>query len=185
MLEIWKDVAGYEGYYQVSNLGRVKSLPRGNKKERILKPQYRKQNINTYRYFVALSKNNIRNQQSVHRLVAFAFPEICGEYFPGAEVNHKDENPLNNKAENLEWVNHTDNINWGTRNDRARKALYNRNGREICQYTLSGILIKTWPSLAEITRTLGIRGGILLCCKNKPKYKTSYGHIWKYKTEVD
>lgn len=97
MIEEWKDIEGYEGIYTVSNLGRVKSLPRrGRKSEKILSPS-----ANTTGYLVVqLRKDNQRKSMLVHRLVMQAFSPVS-EYL---EVNHKDFDITNNKLTNLEWV---------------------------------------------------------------------------------
>ena len=103
--EIWKSVKGYEGLYEVSNLGRVKALERrkncnrgyGIIKEHIMKPNF----CNTDYYRVALTNNNhIRKYYLIHRLVAEAFIENPNNY---DIVNHKDGNKLNNQVDNLEW----------------------------------------------------------------------------------
>lgn len=110
MIEEWKDIKGYEGLYQVSNLGRVKRVKTG----RILKPL---KHTNGYS-MVNLSKNNIVSTKKIHRLVAQAFkpnPENK------AEVNHIDENKTNNMISNLEWVTRKENNNHGTRTDRMAK----------------------------------------------------------------
>ena len=116
MNEIWKNIEGYEGKYQVSNLGRVKALEFpvfrlngsiGLHKERIFKGSMHKMGY----LFVGLRKDHYKEHIFVHRLVAHAFPEICGEWFEGAEVDHIDGNRLNNAAENLRWVTHRDNMN--------------------------------------------------------------------------
>lgn len=102
--EIWKDIEGYEGLYQVSNFGKIKSLGNKNchKNELILKLGIR----NTY-YVINLTKNNNRKSFQVHRLVANAF--IPNPYnYP--IVNHKDENPLNNNVDNLEWCTQKHNV---------------------------------------------------------------------------
>jgi len=105
MEEIWKDVIGYEGLYKVSNLGRVKSLPRNGtiKTERVLVQKIawnkRKQ--------IALNKDDKRKSYCVHRLVAKAFLGLPKEKH---EVNHIDGNPQNNEVSNLEWVTKSDNI---------------------------------------------------------------------------
>lgn len=121
-IEIWKDIPEYEGLYQVSNLGRVKSLERtiirknGIKQtivERIMKPQ-----PNSMGYLrVLLCKNGNSVQFFVHRLVAFAF---IPNNNPTEKtlINHKDENPLNNHVDNLEWCNHSYNLNYGTCKER-------------------------------------------------------------------
>jgi hypothetical protein len=114
-MERWKDVKGFEGLYQVSNLGRVKSLSRKSKnagsyngyvtiKERIMK-----QTINRLGYHViTLFKDGNRNFKIVHRLVAESFIENPKNY---KEVNHKDLDKSNNNALNLEWCNREQNIN--------------------------------------------------------------------------
>ena len=103
-MEIWKDIEGYEGLYQVSNFGRVKSVKRG-----ILVPtscgrslKYRK---------VGLIKNGIRHQVRVHKLVWISF---VGPVPEGYEINHRDENPNNNALSNLELLTRKENINYGT-----------------------------------------------------------------------
>ena len=116
-IEIWKDIPEYEGLYQVSTFGRVKSLPRNGAKGGILKSAKKKQK----NYLsVILSKNNKRKNILVHRLVALAF-------IPNPEnlpyINHKDENPSNNYVNNLEWCTHEYNVNYGTRNERVSKAM--------------------------------------------------------------
>jgi hypothetical protein len=101
--EIWKDVIGYEGLYQVSSLGRVKSLSRG--KEKILKPEKR----NEY-YSVVLSKNSIKKHKTNHQLVAESF--IDKDYrSKNLVVNHKNFNKLDNRLENLEVVSIRENSN--------------------------------------------------------------------------
>lgn len=121
MKEIWKDIEGYEGLYQISNLGRVKSLEKYvntaiknntkvKRKEQILK-QYNK---NGYLQ-VTLTHNNKRKYFGVHRLVANAFIPNLNNY---PQVNHKDENTLNNCVDNLEWCTAKYNCNYGTRNSR-------------------------------------------------------------------
>jgi hypothetical protein len=120
-IEIWKDVIGYEGLYQVSNFGQVKALPRikiakGSywTSEKILKPGsddgYQK---------VVLTKNGIRSTKKVHRLVASAF---YGEY-KELSVNHIDSNRANNRIENLEWVTHLENIRHARKNNRYPKTV--------------------------------------------------------------
>ena len=131
MQEIWRDIPEYAGLYQVSNLGRVKSMKRvierkNNKilplNERIL----RQQNTNGYR-FVRLSKNNKIKQHLVHRLVATQFIDNIFNY---NEINHIDEDKTNNNVNNLEWCSHKYNINYGTGNERRRKS---EKGKKRCR----------------------------------------------------
>ena len=103
-MEIWKEIKDYEGIYQISNLGRVKSFKYG--KEKLLKNI-----INSRGYYnVHLFKNNHREKKTLHQLVAFAFLNHtpCGMELV---VNHKDLNKLNNRVENLEIVTQKENYN--------------------------------------------------------------------------
>lgn len=103
MNKIWRDVYGYEGLYQVSNYGEVKSLRNG----KILKPSN-----NTFGYLsLNLWKNGEHTSVRVHRLVARAFPEICGDWFEGCEVGHRDCVRTNNNANNLYICTHKENCN--------------------------------------------------------------------------
>ena len=141
MEEIWKDIEGYEGLYQVSNLGRVKSLSRlvdkgkyGTiyTKERILKNQ----KVNVNYLFVILSKDGKHKNMTVHRLMAKAFLPNPDNL---SDVNHKDENPSNNfiyvnkdgsvdyEKSNLEWCTHKYNCNYGTSKFRIIKTRRKNN----------------------------------------------------------
>lgn len=147
--EEWRDIVGYEGLYQVSNLGRIKSL--GNdktKKEKILKPQLYK---NGY-YRIWLYKNGNKKRYLVHRLVALAF-------IPNSNnlpcVNHKDEDKSNNSVENLEWCSVSYNINFGNRNKLVGEInvikLKNHKllSKPVLQFDLEGNLIAEYPSIKE------------------------------------
>lgn len=116
MLEEWRDIEGYEGLYQVSNLGRVKSLKsQYGYRKIILKPRK-----NKYGYFHLQlhNKGNIKDC-TIHRLVAQAFIPNPNNY---PQINHKDENKLNNNVSNLEWCTAKYNTNYGTRNQRSSKS---------------------------------------------------------------
>lgn len=121
MVEVWKDIVGYEGKYQVSNIGRVKSLKdnHGNYREKILRSRADK-----YGYlYVSLCKGGKVKTYKVHRLVAIAFVD---GYFEGAVVNHKDECKDNNAWTNLEWCSYEYN---NTYNDRHKRAGDKNKGR--------------------------------------------------------
>lgn len=193
MEEVWKDIQDYEGYYQVSNLGRVRSVDRivshwrGGKqlkKGKMLKPYTDKHG---YKH-VTLSKDRKGKCVQVHRLVAFAFIPNPNNL---KEVNHIDENPSNNCVDNLEWCTKQYNINYGTRNERM---LQNRSGirksKPVLQYTFNGEFVAEYPSLMEAYRQTGISFANISCCcrgkkrKDKRGYytpKTAGGFIWKYK----
>lgn len=110
MEELWKDIKGYEGLYQVSNFGRIKRVTTG----RILKGRKDSKGY----LMVNLSKNSIVSNKIIHRIVAQAFiPKPENK----PQVNHIDENKSNNVASNLEWVTAKENINHGTHNERMAK----------------------------------------------------------------
>ena len=172
MKEIWKDIQEYEGLYQVSNLGRIKSFPRPGtrtKKIRILK-----QTIGKHGYYcVVLYKNGKPKTKIVHRIVAETFINNKNNY---NIVNHKDENSLNNNVSNLEWCSQKYNINYGTGNKRRSDT----EKIQINQYDLKGNLIKEWKGIIDASKKLKIsNGNIVNCCKGKRK--TAGGYKWNYK----
>lgn len=171
VMEEFKDIEGYEGIYQISNLGNVKSLKFG--KEKILKPV---KNIKGYLY-VNLRKNGKMKSMRVHRIVAQEFIENPLNL---PEVNHIDENKENNKIDNLEWCDRKYNVNYGTMIERMSKTLTNRNDQsiKIDQFTKDGRFIKTWCSSREAERNGYRHGDIIKCCKGR-RYSAN-GYIWRY-----
>lgn len=154
--EIWRDIPDYPDY-QVSNLGRVRSLKYGN--EYFLKPGVDKDGY----LVVSLFKYGKAKQYKIHRLVAQAFIPNPNNY---PQVNHKDEVKTNNLVDNLEWCTAQYNVDYS-------------NSKLVGQYDLSGNLIQTWKSTIEIQRQLGfLQGDISNCCTGR--YKTAYGYVWKY-----
>lgn len=170
MNEIWKDIKGFESY-QVSNLGRVKSLNYNKTgKEQILTTNGKDKCGYLH---VVLCKKGKHKDCFVHRLVADAF-------IPNPNnlpcVNHKDECKTNNVVTNLEWCTHKYNTNYGTRNERSAKA----RSKPVYQYTKDGTLVRSYPSIMEVERQTGYyRGPICNCCNGKNK--TAYGYVWSYK----
>lgn len=174
MEEIWKPVVGYEGMYEVSNLGNIKSLNyNGTREKRVMKPT----DFGGGYLRVKLWKNKTPKLFFVHRLVAQAFIPNPDNL---PEINHKDENPSNNRVENLEWCDRKYNINYGTRTEKYIRTNTNgKKSKQVVQYSLDGEAIKVWPSTSEIQRQLGFRSGnISNCCKGRQK--TAYGFIWQY-----
>lgn len=168
MEEIWKDIAGYEGLYQVSTEGRVRSLK--NKTIKLLKP-YKMLKRGGY-LEVGLRVPGIKKNYKIHRLVAEAFIPNPEGY---NEVNHKDENKENNCVNNLEWCSHSYNNSYGT------KPIKNGIGhsKKVEQYSMDGILLKTFNSQTEAAReTNSTQGGISDCCRGK--IKSHNGFVWKY-----
>lgn len=186
MEEIWKDIPGYEGLYQVSDKSCVRSLDRfvteSNFRKRIL--FFKGQIIKPYTYkngyyYVVLRKDGGSKHFYLHRLVANAF--IPNPYrFPF--VNHKDENPSNNNIENLEWCTHEYNMNYGTVRERMSKHTQNNaKRRKVSQFTLSGDFVKTYKSLREAQKMTGIcYQSIGQCCLGNKKYSHAGGFVWKY-----
>ena len=129
--EIWKDIEGYEGYYQISNMGRVKSLERTvrcNRGYRTVPEKILEGRKNTYGYLqVELCQEAKKEYCTIHKLVAQAFLDNSEGY---KEINHKDENKTNNCVENLEWCSRSYNTNYGTRNQRAGEKLRGRKQTE-------------------------------------------------------
>ena len=167
-MEIWKDIKGYEGEYQVSSLGRVKSLKRN--KIRILWINRR----NGYAY-VTLSKNNIIKNARVHRLVADAFlPEDLSRPF----INHKDGRKANNRLDNLERCTASENL----------KHAYSiglkdaPKSRKVYQFDLNGKLLAMWDSETEAAKAHNIhQPNIDKVCRGQRK--TAGGYVWRFADE--
>ena len=165
--EIWKDIPGYEGIYQASSLGRIRSFKRN--KAIILKPGRSK---NGY-YNVVLCLNSVGKNAIVHRLVWTTFNGPIPE---GLQINHLNENKSDNRLENLSLCTPKENTNYGTGIERSHKQLR----KPVIQFDKNGIFIKEWSSSYEIQRQLGyLASNIRSCCSNV--IPSAYGFIWKYK----
>ena len=184
MEEIWKPIKGYEGFYEVSNMGRVRSLDRfvgaRNNKLRLLKGKILSFGDNGHGYkTVNLSKNNNTALKYVHRLVASTYLQNI-ENLP--EVNHIDEKLENNRVDNLEWCTAKYNANYGTRNERNRKEKIENYGKKVSQYDLKNNFIKSYPSLSKVEEENGFCStSISKCCKGRQR--TSYGYKWRFVDE--
>ena len=172
MTEVWCPIKGYEGIYEVSDQGRVRSMKFG--KERILKLGSDKDGY----LQVGLWKNGENKMCKVHRLVAQTFTPNP-QNLP--EVNHKDENKTNNSVQNLEWCDRKYNNNYGTHIQRmAEKMTNGKLSKPVLQYTKSGKFVKEWKSATDVKRNLGFaQQYISSCCTGK--LKSAYGYIWKFK----
>lgn len=171
--EIWKTIDGYPGY-QVSSIGRVKSIQRKVKykngsyhtvNEKIIKPGKDK---NGY-LIVGLYKENKRKNMKVHRLVAAAF--VQNDSLFNTEINHIDECKTNNCASNLEWCEHSYNCNFGTRNIRVAKL---QSKKVLCLET--GVI---YSSTRDIERKFGFYHNNISKCCNK-KIKSCGGLHWEW-----
>lgn len=172
MREEWRDIKGYEGIYQVSNLGNIKSLPRYDYRGHLRKEKHLKKKEHQGYLFTKLYKNGIYKMKPVHRLVAQAFIPNPENY---PEVNHKDENPSNPRMDNLEWCTSKYNSNYGTRSKRIAEKL----SRKVYQYSAKGQLIKTWDSTMQAEREGNFNSRRISECCNK-KGITHKEYIWSY-----
>lgn len=183
MEEIWKNIEGYEGLYECSNYGNIKSLamdvkmPNGGLRhydERILKPR-----VDKYGYlYINLSKNGKIKTFKIHRLVAQTFLDNPNNL---PCVNHKDENKLNNIPENLEYCTVAYNNSYGTRTERMKRFGKNHHrSKSILQIDKdTDEIIREWDSGMDIQRELGYsQTNISACCRGI--YNQAYGFKWRY-----
>lgn len=187
--EEWIPIEGYEGYYEISSLGRVYSIRRNIiLKNKISPTGYARVN---------LSVNGIAKHHAVHRLVANAFIKNPDNK---PTVNHINENKLDNSVENLEWATNAEQNVHGTRIERVKahtnykkrnidykqvaakhnyKELNKKQMKPVLQYDEHGNFIAQFPSIALAARTVGISAGHLCSCL-KGRRKTCGGYKWKY-----
>ena len=181
-MEIWKNIEGYENY-QVSNLGNVRNLnyngTKGNVKNLVPKKN------NSGRLWVELWANGRGKIFLIHRLVGMAFIPNPDNL---PQINHKDENPLNNCVENLEWCTASYNVKYSARlhPERFRNRHYsnhkghgNKLSLKINQYDLQGNFIRSWDNSRTIFLETGMSDwSITQCCRGNRH--TAYGYTWQY-----
>lgn len=182
MYEIFLDIPGYEGYYQVSNQGNVRSL------DRIIKYKNGKSRlqpgapVNQYKsnagYMqVTLNKDGKQRTLNVHRLVMIAF-KANPDNKP--EVNHINEDKTDNRLNNLEWMTHKENCNHGTRIERQvntglKNGIYAKTRKKVLCVETG----KVYDSIMEAAAELNLDNShITKCCNGR--YKTTGGYHWKY-----
>lgn len=185
-MEEWRDVKGYEGYYAVSNLGRVKSVERYDNNKHLRPEHVLCFKVNELGYQrVHLSRDGIAGWFLVHRLVAEAFiekPEGCDI------VNHLDNNPSNNKATNLEWTTYKGNMQYASKQGRMKGNPENlkkaQESRKIPVIAIKDGKEFLFESGKEAGRILGIKSGhIAAACRKEYGYKTVGGYEWRYADE--
>lgn len=171
-MEVWKDIPGYEGLYQVSNLGNIKSI----KKDKILKPG----KVGNYLH-IHLSKNGKTCWMMIHRLVAKTFVDNKNNY---NIVNHLDNNPLNNCASNLEWTTYKGNMQYASKQGRMK---YNPNNLKKAQESRKKPIIAHnnkeeiyFESMSEAVSKGFNAWHIADCCNKKYGCKTHKGYDWRW-----
>ena len=201
MEEVWKDIKGFEGRYQVSNLGRVRSLDFvqigrnqfGYSYEVIRKGRVLKPKISVWGYYrVNLSINRKISYRSIHRLVAMAFIPNPDNL---PEVNHKDENKLNNvvcfnpdgsidtEHTNLEWCTGLYNLRYGTRVERMHKLVNEPRMRSVNQYDINGNLLNIFKSIAEASRRTNIPARVICGICKKQTIHSTHGYVFRYSND--
>ena len=187
-METWKDIKGFEGIYQISNMGRVKSF-KADPNGRILSIKNSKGDYLN----IVLCHGNKRRSVKVHRLVAEAFvPNPHNK----PEVNHIDGNKQNNRADNLEWVTRAENHRHALAlNPDMTKGMikYNRfiRAKIVQQFTLDGRYVAEYRNSAEAARATGVCQRNILQVANRDEYRPGKtrrqagGFIWRFKPEAE
>lgn len=178
MDEIWKPVIGYEGFYEVSNHGRVRSVPHEvhvwfGKRVSPSKILNQHKNGRTDYISVCLCKNNVKRTCLVHKLVAEAFIENPDNL---PQINHKDEDKSNNFVDNLEWCDAKYNNNYGTKNQRTSAKNKISKCKPVAQIK-DGVVIVVFPSTIS-AKHITDPGHIGACALGKRI--TAGGYVWKY-----
>ena len=182
MIEIWKEIKGYEGLYQVSNLGNVRSM--NFLKKKIVQNLKIKEDSNGYLSAMTQVKS-IQKRYRVHRLVAMAFipnPENL------TDVNHKDCDKKNNAVSNLEWVSRKRNMNHAWENGRmkitrhmeGKTGILHHLSKPVIQFDIFGGIVGEFAGLSEAEIITGVNhSSIMRVCKGRNK--SAGGFTWKYK----
>lgn len=180
--EQWKPIPLYEGLYDVSTLGKVRSIAQYTNHHNIVarpRPRMLKHEITHDGYVrVSLSNRGVQKHMMVHRLVALAFIPNPNNL---PQINHKDENPQNNFVDNLEWCTGKQNCNYGLHRQRISQRLNTKHhlSKPVARLDTSGNIIETYKSTREAARKIGVRSeNISRCCNGK--YKLVCGSKWKY-----
>ena len=178
-IEVWKNIDGYEGLYQISNYGRVKSCDRYvyskknggfyfHIKEKIMK-------LNTTHdgyLFISLSKNGIKTPRRISRLVAEAFIPNPNNL---PQVNHIDEDKSNNNVSNLEWCSNSYNVNYGSRNKKCKE----KNAIKVCAIVKSTGAIEYYDSIMDAAEKLHYNSFSNISACVRGDRKSANGRIWK------
>lgn len=178
MSEIWRSIFGYNGHYEISNFGRVKSLKNYRNPSClgvVIKPNFTKHGY----YRINLTKNNVATKFLVHRLVAEAFIPNPNNL---PYINHKDCDKLNNYVENLEWIDARGNTIHAFDNGRFSHVDFRENNRKtmkkVGQFSKNGVLLKKFECINDVEED-GFNNKAVRNCLNGWSNSSS-GYIWKY-----
>lgn len=178
--EEWRQIKGYEGLYEISNKGRVRSISRSvpvGSSFAFRNARIRKLNKKQNGYYgLLLSKNHKNKNFLVHRLVADAFLPNPND-FP--QINHKNEDKSDNRVENLEWCTEKYNSNYGTRMDRIRKNNPKLKGKRVLCIDSFGKIINSYESIQSVKKDGHNPALVHMCCVGS-RHK-HHGYIWKFK----
>ena len=186
IIEIWKPITGFEGLYEVSNTGKIKSLTRKLNDGRIWKGRIMSTPLSLGYPSVSLRKEGKYYKQRVHRIVGKEFVE---GYQKGLFINHKDGIKTNNNYTNLEWCTIADNLKHAHKtglNPNIFRGVYEKRRKKIVQLTLEGEYITTFNSIKEAAKAVNVSYQIIskVCIRNNNKL-TSRGFKWKYLTDYE
>lgn len=178
--EVWESISGYKGLYEVSNLGRVRSVDRivegrnGIVSGKILSFSDNGTGYKT----VCLCKDNVKSTKYVHRLVAEAFIENPHKF---TDINHKNEKRDDNVVPNLEWCTKEYNQNYNNCPLKRRLALISIRGKGVCSYDEDGNLVKEYLCVSDVQNDGYIRRNVVMCCQGKRR--TCGGLFWSFSGE--
>ena len=176
LYEYWVPVKGYEGLYEVSNWGKVRSLGFYSNNGRFNKPRIVKPVIGNSGYYqVTLCKNGAKKNFRINRIVANAFIPNSNLY---EQVNHKSEEKTLNAVWNLEWCDSKYNCNYGKRNEKIGRS----NSKNVLQFTKDNVLVCRFDSAIKAEKITGIKG-ISAVCRGNRNY--AGGFKWRYTNETD
>ena len=183
MTEVWKDIPGYEGLYQVSDKGNVRSINWRNKG--VIRDLRSREHPCGYRQ-VLLRANGITRMVTIHRLVASAFIPNPNNL---PQVNHIDENKANNDVRNLEWCSASYNVKYSIyrhpeRKHGTKQPAWKYGNEKIVQLDLNDNVVKVWGGTPELIRDTPWGVSNIVCCCNGGR-KTAYGFRWRFANEYN
>ena len=172
-MEEWKDIEGYDGLYQVSSEGRVRSLPRNTTKGQIIKPSIQ----NTGYYYVLLYKDGKAIRKTLHRIIAKAFiPNPDNK----PQVDHINGDRTDCRIDNLRWVTPSEN---NSNPHRCKSFSISKNGKgykKVVQYSLDGVFIKEWDGSKQAAKSLGKTSSSHIVDCLSGRKRSAYGYVWRY-----